>query len=135
MASTRVGLKQVSNANTSPQRSVLHAKKVNTTNQAVSPTEGKSEVKNKENAVPTVDNKENQGIQASVEVVSSHAQTDILAIKPNPPLSKEDLLCEEVTSSYWREMAERFEKEIDVELETSFNVCDSVEDRDRGSAN
>ncbi|VDM63253.1 unnamed protein product [Angiostrongylus costaricensis] len=99
MANVRVGLKQVSNSNTSPSLSVLHTKKVNSGQDAF-PIKGRSEVKNKENAVSTVDNKENQAVQVSVE----------------------DLLCEDVTSSYWRGMAERFEKEIDSELETSFNT-------------
>lgn len=37
-----------------------------------------------------------------------------------------DLLCEEPTSSFWRGMAEKLEKEIDDGLETSFNVCFSL---------
>lgn len=34
----------------------------------------------------------------------------------------QDLLCDEPSSLYWRGMAEKFEKEIDRELENSFNV-------------
>ncbi|KJH43017.1 hypothetical protein DICVIV_10987 [Dictyocaulus viviparus] len=117
----RLGLKQVSNSNTSPPLSILHTKKINCT-QSISPVKAKYDVKKKTTLAPNVDNKENQSVQATMEVTSSYAQTDVLAIKPTSSVSKEDLLCEEATSCYWREMAERFEKEIDLELETSFNM-------------
>ncbi|KAK6044942.1 hypothetical protein COOONC_17553 [Cooperia oncophora] len=55
------------------------------------------------------------------KVKATHAQTDVTTTKEAPPITKEDLLCEEPTSSYWRGMAERLEKEIDIELENSFN--------------
>ncbi|KAK6027753.1 hypothetical protein OSTOST_06216 [Ostertagia ostertagi] len=65
--------------------------------------------------------KENQETQATVEVKAAHVQTVVTTIEKSSPITKEDLLCEEPTSSYWRVMAERLEKEIDIELETSFN--------------
>uniref|UniRef100_A0A0K0DBR9 Geminin n=1 Tax=Angiostrongylus cantonensis TaxID=6313 RepID=A0A0K0DBR9_ANGCA len=121
MANIRIGLKQVSNSNASPSLSILHTKKVST-GQAGFPIKERSELTNKVNALSTVDNKENQAVQVSVEVESSYAQTDVITTRQIPSISKEDLLCEDVTSSYWRGIAERFEKEIDSELETSFNT-------------
>ncbi|KHJ96649.1 hypothetical protein OESDEN_03395 [Oesophagostomum dentatum] len=111
MATLRVGLKQLSNDTNSPSIALLQSKK------------GKSEAKKKliVGAVDVCD-KENSQTQATVEVESSYAQTDVLAIKEDTAITKEDLLCDEPTSSYWRGMAEKFEKEIDKELESSFNM-------------
>ncbi|EYC30216.1 hypothetical protein Y032_0005g2516 [Ancylostoma ceylanicum] len=111
MATVRIGLKQVSNGNNSPSLTILQAKKE------------KSDAKKR--LVPvTISScdKENRETQAKVEIESAFTQTDVLAIKDEQPITEEDLLCDEPSSSYWRGMAEKFEKEIDKELENSFNV-------------
>ncbi|KAK6743344.1 hypothetical protein RB195_010542 [Necator americanus] len=111
MATLRVGLKQVTNSCNSPSLGVLQAKK------------DKSDGKSKATPVITsVHDKENRGTQAAVVVGSSSAQTDISTIKEAPPIAATDLLCEQPSSSYWRGMAEKFEKDIDKELENSFNM-------------
>ncbi|XGW15515.1 hypothetical protein V3C99_001187 [Haemonchus contortus] len=119
MTSLRVGLKQFSNSSTnSPSIKVLNAKKANIV-QSLTPVTEKGEIRRKVSLIP--EGKENQETQATVVVNTTYAQTDVVATKEAPPITKEDLLCDEPTSSYWRGMAERLEKEIDIELENSFN--------------
>ncbi|PIO76348.1 hypothetical protein TELCIR_01579 [Teladorsagia circumcincta] len=121
MASIRVGLKQFSNSSTnSPSLKVLNAKKANVVHNLTPVTE-KNEIKRKVTPAVIIEGKENQETQATVVVKATHVQTDVTTVEKSPPITKEDLLCEEPTSSYWRVMAERLEKEIDIELETSFN--------------
>ncbi|RCN33312.1 hypothetical protein ANCCAN_20863 [Ancylostoma caninum] len=71
---------------------------------------------------PSSCDKENRETQAKVASESSFTQTDVLALREDPSITKEDLLSDEPSSSYWRGMAEKFENEIDKELENSFNA-------------
>ncbi|KAL6727347.1 hypothetical protein Aduo_009233 [Ancylostoma duodenale] len=111
MATVRIGLKQVSNGNNSPALTILQARKEKT-----------DAKKRLVPVTPSSYDKENRETQAKVESESSFTQTDVLAIKEDPSITKEDLLSDEPSSSYWRGMAEKFEKEIDKELENSFNA-------------
>ncbi|CAJ0598686.1 unnamed protein product [Cylicocyclus nassatus] len=110
MATVRFGLKQVQNSNVSPSLSILQEKK------------GKSETKKKAKIDAVHTDKENRETQATVEVESTFAQTDVATIKEDASITKEDLLSDEPSSSYWRGLAEKLEKEIDKELENSFNA-------------
>ncbi|VDL66714.1 unnamed protein product [Nippostrongylus brasiliensis] len=121
MASVRVGLKQVSNSNNSPSIKVLQAKKSHATSN-FSPLKDKTDAHRKQTPGVVHEGKENQAVQVTVPVRASSAQTVVTTSSPAPVITKEDLLSEEPTSSYWRGMAEKFEKEIDAELENSFNV-------------
>ncbi|WKY00259.1 hypothetical protein Q1695_014814 [Nippostrongylus brasiliensis] len=118
MASVRVGLKQVSNSNNSPSIKVLQAKKSHATSN-FSPLKDKTDAHRKQTPGVVHEGKENQAVQVTVR--ASSAQTVVTTSSPAPVITKEDLLSEEPTSSYWRGMAEKFEKEIDAELENSFN--------------
>ncbi|WKY00260.1 hypothetical protein Q1695_014814 [Nippostrongylus brasiliensis] len=120
MASVRVGLKQVSNSNNSPSIKVLQAKKSHATSN-FSPLKDKTDAHRKQTPGVVHEGKENQAVQVTVPVRASSAQTVVTTSSPAPVITKEDLLSEEPTSSYWRGMAEKFEKEIDAELENSFN--------------
>lgn len=122
MASIRVGLKEFSsNSTNSPSIKILNAKKTNATAGLIEGKD-KADVKRKLTPVVKPDGKENRGTQVTVPIENAYAQTDVVATKSAPDITKEDLLCEEPTSSFWRGMAEKLEKEIDDGLETSFNM-------------
>lgn len=111
----RVGLKQVScPTNTSPARLRKSSAK------CLSPLKEGNHFKVIHGG--DIEDKENREVQAYVTVNTTYAQTDIVSTKNASHVTKEDLLCEKPSSSYWRAVVEDLERKIDAELETSFTM-------------